>query len=377
LACAGFLIHLALDGDSGARRAGVPVAAGWLAAGLAISLGPVVAFFATSVPAADLYRDFVEIPLSVYPRVRALPFPPIVDALAETVRTHSPGPLGPLIVYLPLIVMGTALGSEFLRPTQPDGRGRVGFAQDASAQTRLFRFLLLIGALFYVKGLVRVSPLHVGASLVVAIVLLGASIARARSPTWRVGLAAAGGLALLGLLAKPLVTGAERATDGLSAATLFADRWMTHASTLCREPILPRLRCFRLEPDATTVAVYLLQHGASGHRVYVGLGRHDKIFAANLALAFAAAAIPPTRWHDLHPGVQTRADVQAQMIEELRAAPLAYVVLDGQWDFVTESNDSALSSGVTALDDYLDDHFEPVFRAGSLTVLRPRSGFPG
>ena len=377
LACAGFLIHLALDGDSGARRAGVPVAAGWLAAGLAISLGPVVAFFAASVPADDLYRDFVEIPLSVYPRVRALPFPPIVDALAEAVRTHSPSPLGPLIVYLPLIVMGTALGSEFLRPTQPDGRGRVGFAQDASAQTRLFRFLLLIGALFYVKGLVRVSPLHVGASLVVAIALLGASISRARSPTWRVGLAVAGGLAFLALLVKPLVTGAERATDGLSVATLVADRWITHASTLCREPILPRLRCFSLEPDATAVAVYLLQHGASGQRVYVGLGRHDKIFAANLALTFAVAAIPPTRWHDLHPGVQTRADVQAQMIEELRAAPLAYVVRDGQWDFVTESNDSALSSGVTALDDYLDDHFEPVFRAGSLTVLRPRSGVPG
>jgi hypothetical protein len=379
LAWAGFLIHLAWTGrgDPGPRRPGAWAAAGWLAAGMVLSLGPVIAFFAASVPAADLYRDFVEIPLSVYPRVRALPFPPIVDALAETVRTHSPGPLGPLIVYLPLIVIGTALGSEFLRPTQPDGRGRVGLAQDTSAQTRLFRFLLLLGALFYVKGLVRVSPLHVGASLIVSIVLLGASIARARSPMWRTGLAVAGGLALLALLAKPLVTGAERATDGLSAAAVFADRWMTHASTLCREPIVPRLRCFRLEPDATAVAAYLVQHGASGQRVYVGLGRHDKIFAANLALTFAVAAIPPTRWHDLHPGVQTRADVQAQMIEELRAAPLAYAVLDDQWDLVTEPNDSALSSGVTALDDYLAGHFEPVFRAGSLTVLRPRSGLPG
>lgn len=378
MACAGFLIHLAWDVDFGGRRAGVLATVGWLAAGLALSLGPIVAFFAFSVPAADLYRDFVEIPLSVYPRVRALPFPPIVDALAEAVQTRSPGRLGPLIVYLPLIVMGAALASELLRPSQPpDGQGRVGLAQ-SSAQTRLFRTLLLLGALFYVKGLVRVSPLHVGASLVVSIVLLGASIARARSPAWRTGLAVAGGLAFLAMLAKPLVTGAERAGDGgLSAAALFSDRWMTQAATLCREPVVPRLRCFRLEPDATAVAAYLVQHGASGQRVYVGLGRHDKIFAANLALTFAVAAIPPTRWHDLHPGVQTRADVQAQMIEELRAAPLAYVVLDGQWDFVTESNDSALSSGVTALDDYLAGHFEPVFRAGSLTVLRPRSGSPG
>ena len=104
----------------------------------------------------------------------------------------------------------------------------------------------------------------------------------------------------------------------------------------------------------------------------MGLGRHDKIHAANLALTFGAAVVAPTRWHDLHPGVQTRADVQAQMIRELSAEPLAYVVLDRQWDDVSEPNESARSSGVTALDDYLAAHFAPVFRAGSLTVLESR-----
>ena len=99
-------------------------------------------------------------------------------------------------------------------------------------------------------------------------------------------------------------------------------------TALCSQPVVPRLRCLQLEPDTSAVAAYLLQHGASGQRVYVGLGRHDKIHAANLALTFGAAVVAPTRWHDLHPGVQTRADVQAQMIRELSARPLAYVVLD-------------------------------------------------
>ena len=64
----------------------------------------------------------------------------------------------------------------------------------------------------------------------------------------------------------------------------------------------------------------------------------------------------PTRWHDLHPGIQTRADVQAQMIPELSARPLAYVVLESEWDDVAEPNDSARSSRVTALDNYLVAH---------------------
>jgi len=61
------------------------------------------------------------------------------------------------------------------------------------------------------------------------------------------------------------------------------------------------------------------------------------------------------------------------MIRELSARPLAYVVLDSEWDDISEPNDSARPSGTTELDDYLDAHFAPVFRAGSLTVLEPRA----
>ena len=211
-----------------------------------------------------------------------------------------------------------------------------------------------------------------GASLILSVAVLGAAIARARHPAWRMFLASTAGLACVALLAKPIITAMDRSAGGPAAAALVSDRWMSHARALCSQPVVPRLRCLRLEPDTSAVAAYLVQHGAAGQRVYVGLGRHDKIFAANLALTFAAAVVTPTRWHDLHPGVQTRDDVQAQMIRELSARPLAYVVLDSEWDDVSEPNESARSSGTTLLDDYLAAHFTPVFRAGSLTVLEPR-----
>ena len=377
LASAVFMSQLAGSASTGLGRARVLALVGWVGAGYAISLGPVVAFFAVNVPAAELYRDFVEIPFSVYPDVRALPFPSIVDAIAGAVQARSLDRIGPLIVYLPLVVMGGAVAAELLargspRSTATGDAGAEAEAEQAGARNRLFGMLVLLGALFFLKGVVRVSPLHMGASLIVSVAVLGAATARARDPAWRLFLASTAALACAALLVKPVITAMERSAGGSPTDALVSDRWMRHAQALCSEPVVPRLRCLQLEPDASAVAAYLLQHGASGQRVYVGLGRHDKIFAANLALTFAAAVDAPTRWHDLHPGVQTRDDVQAEMVRELSAQPLAYVVLDSEWDDVSEPNASARSSGVTVLDDYLAAHFVPVFRAGSLTVLQPR-----
>ena len=375
LASAVFMSQLAWSASTGLGRARVLALVGWVGAGYAISLGPVVAFFAVNVPAAELYRDFVEIPFSVYPDVRALPFPSIVDAIAGAVQARSLDRIGPLIVYLPLVVMGGAVVAELLARGSPrsTATGDAGAeAEQAGARNRLFGMLVLLGALFFLKGVVRVSPLHMGASLIVSVAVLGAATARARDPAWRLFLASTAALACAALLVKPVITAMERSAGGSPTNALVSDRWMRHAQALCSEPVVARLRCLQLEPDASAVAAYLLQHGASGQRVYVGLGRHDKIFAANLALTFAAAVDAPTRWHDLHPGVQTRDDVQAEMVRELSAQPLAYVVLDSEWDDVSEPNASARSSGVTVLDDYLAAHFVRVFRAGSLTVLQPR-----
>jgi hypothetical protein len=377
LAAGLFMIRLAWDASAGPPRRRVLATFGWVAAGYAISLTPVVAFFAFNVPVAELYRDFVDTPLSIYPQVRALPFPSIVDALTSAVQSRSPAKFGPLVVYLPLVVIGGAVAAELLPRGSPRVTGTNDVdvdvsAEDALARNRLFGLLILLGALFFTKGLVRVSPLHMGASLILSVAVLGAAIARARNPAWRLFLASSAGLACVALLAKPIITAMERSAGGTATAALVSDRWMSHAAALCRQPVVPRLRCLQLAPDTSAVASYLVQHGASDQRVYVGLGRHDKIFAANLTLTFAAEVVAPTRWHDLHPGIQTRNDVQAQMIRELSAGPLAYVVLDSEWDDVSEPNESARSSGVTALDDYLVAHFTPVFRAGSLTVLEPR-----
>ena len=232
LASGVFMIQLAWDESTGPRRARMLATVGWVAAGYAVSLGPVLAFFAFNVPAAELYRDFVDMPFSVYPQVRALPFPSIVDALSSAVQARSPVKLGPLVVYLPLVVMGGAVVTVLL----PGGSARVtetsdadASAEDALARNRLFGLLVLLCALFFIKGLVRVSPLHMGASLILSVAVLGAAIARARNPAWRLFLASTAGLACVALLAKPIITAMERSAGGTATAALVSDRWISHA----------------------------------------------------------------------------------------------------------------------------------------------------
>jgi len=62
------------------------------------------------------------------------------------------------------------------------------------------------------------------------------------------------------------------------------------------------------------------------------------------------------------------------MIGDLQAAKPPYVVLESEWEDFNEPNESAVSSGVTLLDDFLRSNFQPVQVFGKLRVLRAMGG---
>jgi hypothetical protein len=70
---------------------------------------------------------------------------------------------------------------------------------------------------------------------------------------------------------------------------------------------------------------------------------------------------------------QTAAVIQEKMVHELQMAKPKLVVLEATWENVHEANRSALSSGVTILDDYLSRAYEPVAKFGPNTILRAKS----
>ena len=112
---------------------------------------------------------------------------------------------------------------------------------------------------------------------------------------------------------------------------------------------------------------------APSEPIFVGVGRHDKIFVGNVAFYFIADRPPATKWYNLEPGLQTSRPIQDQMIVDLKKSVPRYVVIDTEWDSTKEPNESAVSSGVTALDEFIADTYFVVAQFPPYRVLERRN----
>ena len=107
--------------------------------------------------------------------------------------------------------------------------------------------------------------------------------------------------------------------------------------------------------------------------MFVGLSQHDRIFINDVLIYFIMDRKPVTKWYEFDPGLQTLAPIQQEIVEELRRTKPKLIVLEDRWANIREPNESALSSGVTVLDDYIRSAFEPIARFGPNSVMRLRS----
>lgn len=339
------------------------------AAGASLLVLPVAGMLAWVIPAADLYHDLVLMPLEVYPQVRSLPFPTAGEFLGHLRARDAPAVLASIAVVAPAILVLAGLAIQFRRAALRRTRSDAAWAHD-----RVIWLLLALTAAFCLKGLVRVEPLHMLPALVLAVVSLAAIAGRAapalhelrRKPLAATALMSGSALLLVGagaLSASLWPTLHKLMREGLQSSSFAAQ---------CRSAPTPQLRCFRLDPLRTEVLAEVLRRTDPGDAIYVGAGRHDKLFVNNVELYFLAARRSPTKWHDLHPGVQTTQAVQREMIAEMTADPPALVALSSEWDELQEPNASRHSSGVHLLDDYLRRHYRPVARIEHWTLLEPR-----
>lgn len=332
--------------------------------GLLVVVGPVAAALLLTVPVAAVYDNLVRIPAEVYVAYRSLPFTSIPQVVGAAVAARSPGPLAALLAFVPLGVV--AVGVPLALRTH---WRRSRLAGGVPAPTGVSKSLLVLAALLSVKGSVRFELVHMLPALLVSIVIVGRAW---HVPVPRV-VAWLGAAAMLGAL----VSGAFVAVTRLGAQRGGAERQPPILALAdpgaCRDAVTSRLGCFVVGPEREAVLAYLRRHARPGDRLYVGVGRHDKLFLNNVELYFLSGLPPATRWHDLHPGVQTTRARQEAMIAEMNAHPPAFVVLNSQWDTMREPNRSAVSSGVVLLDEYLASRFAVDLRAGTFSVLVPRA----
>ena len=334
-------------------RSGRIRAVAWFCAGIAIPTVPCAALYAAFGVLPGFYHDIFVYPSLYYAPMRAKPFPSLVPLDRQA-----------LSVYLPFVLWVTAVW------TLIRDRARGGHAP----AHRTVVLLLGLSALFYLKGIVRISEEHAGMSIVTAIAAL--PILAWRRPR--------------SLRSDPVLIAAAAATLALGVGHVFDVHWQIRNNlasaehdpgwngTLAHDPSggscqppaeLARAQCARLPAAEVDALLYVDRHTTPEETIFVGCGRHDKLYVNNIMFYFLARRTPATRWYHFDPGLQNRADTQRTMIADLTARQTRMVVLDRTWDMISEPNGSARSSGVTLLDDFIAARYHRVAEFGPYLIL--------
>jgi hypothetical protein len=317
----------------------------------------------------NLFYDLIYVPGVIYPKVRNLPF---IDPDAIRLLHHFSGWEGRLalesfIVLFPIFAISSSL---LCLVTTRRSRTRVF---DTVWQRRTFALLFVLDALFFLKGLIRVSPVQMMQSIVVAVIVLAILLGHLSRFGTLSRVALYGSALYLVVCSYPLAFHLFPYTRN-NLVDLFHPQAPNSIYRTCNPPPhLSRARCLILEPDEVAAIEDIQRRTAPDDKIYVGAGRHDRLFWNDVRLYFLSGRSSITPWYDLHPGVQTTLPIQNEIIDAMRRTPAKVVVLNSTWDNTVEPNQSRSSSGVTALDDYIRTHYTAQATYGAITILAPVS----
>jgi hypothetical protein len=334
--------------------------------GFALLTVPPALYYLSVAPLTPLLHDIVLYPSNYYHRSRNLPFPAIDLKGLENLGVYLPIAIACVTLY--------AVVRSFLQ-----ARGHTG-ADSIPREEARRGFLITFGLLLvvmYLKGLVRVSPGQVHLAVIPSLLLIAVLFEQGLGFPRPVRITIAS-LMLLSLVAAAWSSLHEIRME--YAEHLSAAEWAlssahnsppTTSAAWCKMASpLTRGFCFLPEDDRIHAIEFISSHTVAGQSLYSGLKHHDRIFANDNLLYFATQRLPATHWSHLDPGLETRYDTQTQMIHELDRSAPPYIVLDSEFDLTREPNDSAKSSGVTLLDDYIRDKYQPAATFGIMSIRR-------
>jgi hypothetical protein len=331
-------------------------------AGAACVAAPVIIFFVAVVPMRELAQQLFIFPLVEFPKVRDLPYPPL-KWRPEDLPFYAPF----LIFALAGMVVVAGIGADRSGGASQTVQRFGKFAPPDRSETRQYAIamLILFGLFGFNQARVRSDTIHTVHFFLVSATLLPV--------LWRG----------FGTVAKPSALSSVISLIGL---TLFVALLVNPLDRYKRTLEARRETQFIADsrnslPVAQGVRVDLGQQFAVGtiktltrpaDYVYVGLLRHDRVFANDVMFYFLMQRRSPTRYHELHPGLVNTAPVQQEMVADLERHQVKYVVLTDMFEGAKEPNDSGKSSGVTFLDDYIKKNYRLYAQLGTYRVLRRR-----
>jgi hypothetical protein len=335
--------------------------------GITIVVVPVALLLLWAIPHNDIAFDLFYLPAKVYPKMRSLPFRTfaIPRLLRHPFSWSNRFELQEAIVFFPILACIASAVILFLSRKPHSG------LFSSTRQRQIFGLLTILGSLFFIKGLIRVSALQMVQCIVVGIILLVVLLSRLpqlnRAYSIMVGACAFVFLAC----SAPVILGFFVFTHTNFLDLIHPSRPTSFAST-CHPPVgLERIRCLILNPLPEAAIEYVEQRTSPQDKIFVGDGRQDRINTNDIRFYFVSGRGAITKWQEFDPGVQTTLPIQKQIIASMQQYSPKFIILNSAWDDVVEPNGSRFSSGVTALDDYIHTHYAPQATFGTIVILAP------
>ena len=317
-------------------------------AGLAIALIPAGIFLLATVPLVELLQQLVVFPLTVFPKYRVLPYPTF-ELTLESLPFYAPFLVYALTLVV-IVVCARAAGTG-----EADGEGH---QRDIRARLWGIGLVALFGLIAFNQARVRADLIHIPQFFLPAVVLL--PVLMRKVPGVSDDLFAATGLVAFLLIATLIVKPVESFVNMMNGA-LVTPPGIAHD--------IARAAGVQMSEEQAAAVRYVQFVVPAGQPIFSGVSRHDRIFVNDPMLYFLADRPSATRYHELHPGLATTAPVQQEIVTELEQRNVQCIVIATQFDRANEPNASAVSSGVTLLDDYIAEHFSLAQQVGGYRIL--------
>lgn len=365
---------------------------------------PFAIYFLGNVPLKDLVHDLIIFPARVFPKVRDLPYPNFEFNL------HSFLFYFPVIMY---ILSGILIIADVFRLSHLTGREWVNI------------LLLILGIFFFNQVWVRSDVPHLLPTIIPAIMLLsslyessfinvlgrGETILKiflliiALILTLALYLNALKGVVITSY-AIPIVLVAifvyipreiksllEKSSMKVVLQIFFISLYIFVIFGSLRDfSNIPLSRIFSLtipglEPSRLEKArgIYVFQgqetylepairiiqaNTKPDESIFVGNSRHDRIFVNDIMFYFLCGRHSATKYHELHPGLATTREIQLEIIKELKENNVKFIVLWSGAENVLEPNESAISSGVNDLTEFIRMNYVTIMYLGPYSILQ-------
>jgi hypothetical protein len=321
-----------------------------------------------------LIYDVILFPKSYYNRGRGLPFPNVTLKQIDNSTIYS-------ILAICGIAIYAIFHINFLvrRNTKSDSKN----AQEHKSWQGFLIAFTLLALIMYLKGFIRIGLGELYLSIVPALLLLVVLFEHRSEfvPAIRLSIVF---LTALFFFSAAWCSLREVRDLYVQHSSLLGEILSSTKGTMpplerewCKSqnPITKGI-CFLPDDDHIHTIEFINGHTKSGQQLFVGLNRHDKIFANDNLIYFATQRLPATKWSQFEPDLQNQYGIQVEIIRDLQTHLPPYIVRDAEFDQGHEPNDSDKSSGVTLLDDYLSSNYQQVKAFGEMSVWQQKDTPP-